>query len=74
MWKRLWRTSPELMATAALMVVVLAGAGVGLAIDPTIVPMITPMNMLLMSVFLHAADGGEGPAGAERCVAPRSSP
>jgi energy-converting hydrogenase Eha subunit F len=32
--KRLWRTSPELIATAALMTCVLAGAIVGLVIDP----------------------------------------
>jgi hypothetical protein len=34
MWQRLWRTSPELSTTAALMAVVLAGAVVGLAVDP----------------------------------------
>jgi hypothetical protein len=34
---RLWRTSPELIATAALMLVVLAGALVGLAVDPTVI-------------------------------------
>jgi energy-converting hydrogenase Eha subunit F len=32
--QRLWRISPELMATAALMLVVLAGAIVGLVVDP----------------------------------------
>jgi hypothetical protein len=37
MWQRLWRTSPELIATAALMLVVLAGAGIGLAVDPTVI-------------------------------------
>ncbi len=37
MVQRLWRTSPELMATAALMVVVLAGAIVGLVLDPTVI-------------------------------------
>src|SRR5690242_7829794 len=37
MWKRLWHTSPELMATAALMVAVLAGAVIGLALDPTVI-------------------------------------
>ena len=37
MWQRLWRTSPELIATAALMVVVLAGALVGLAIDSRVI-------------------------------------
>jgi hypothetical protein len=37
MWNRLWQTSPELMATAALMVVVLAAATVGLATDPTVI-------------------------------------
>ncbi|HEY7189536.1 MAG TPA: hypothetical protein VH436_23425, partial [Vicinamibacterales bacterium] len=37
MWKRLWHTSPELMSTAALMLVVLAGAIVGLAVDPTVI-------------------------------------
>lgn len=34
---RLWRTSPELIATAALMLVVLAIAIVGLAVDPRII-------------------------------------
>jgi hypothetical protein len=37
MWQRLWRTSPELIATAALMVVVLAGAIAGLAVDSRII-------------------------------------
>jgi hypothetical protein len=37
MLKRMWRTSPELVATAALMLPVLAGALAGLAVDPTIV-------------------------------------
>ena len=37
MWQRLWRTSPELMVTAAVMVPVLAGAMVGLAIDPRVI-------------------------------------
>lgn len=37
MWQRLWRTSPELMATAVLMLVVLAGALIGLAIDRTVI-------------------------------------
>src|SRR5262245_48578489 len=37
MWQRLWRTSPELIAVAALMLVVLAGAIVGLAIDPRVI-------------------------------------
>ena len=37
MWQRLWRTSPELMGTAALMAVVLAAAIVGLAIDPRVI-------------------------------------
>src|SRR5262245_34562719 len=37
MLRRLWQTSPELMATAGLMVVALAGAIVGLAVDPTII-------------------------------------
>jgi hypothetical protein len=37
MWKRLWQTSPELMGTAALMLVVLAGAIVGLAVDSTVI-------------------------------------
>ena len=37
MWRRLWQTSPELISTAALMVVVLAGALVGLLVDPTII-------------------------------------
>ena len=36
-WQRLWRTSPELVVTAALMVPVLAGAMVGLAADPRVV-------------------------------------
>jgi hypothetical protein len=37
MGQRLWRTSPELITTAALMMVVLAGAMVGLAIDARII-------------------------------------
>jgi len=37
MFKRLWQTSPELIATAALMLIVLAGAIVGLAVDPRLV-------------------------------------
>ena len=37
MLQRLWRTSPELVATAVLMLPVLAGALVGLAVDPTVV-------------------------------------
>ena len=37
MWQRLWRTSPELIATAALMLVVLAGATIGLLADPTVI-------------------------------------
>ena len=37
MWQRMWRTSPELIATAALMAVVLAGAVVGLAIDSRVI-------------------------------------
>src|SRR5689334_23039521 len=37
MLRRLWQTSPELMATAALMLMVLAGAIVGLVADPTII-------------------------------------
>jgi hypothetical protein len=40
MWQRLqrlWHTSPELIATAAVMLIVLAGALVGLAADPTII-------------------------------------
>jgi hypothetical protein len=37
MVQRLWRTSPELIVTAALMVPVLAGAIVGLAIDPRLI-------------------------------------
>jgi hypothetical protein len=35
--QRLWRTSPELIVTAALMVPVLAGALVGLMIDPRLI-------------------------------------
>jgi hypothetical protein len=35
--KRLWQTSPELITTAALMLVVLVGAIVGLAVDPTVI-------------------------------------
>jgi hypothetical protein len=35
--KRLWQTSPELITTAALMLVVLVGAFVGLAVDPTVI-------------------------------------
>jgi hypothetical protein len=34
---RLWRTAPELIATAALMLIVLIGAIVGLAVDPRII-------------------------------------
>jgi hypothetical protein len=37
MLKRLWRTSPELVATAVVMLPVLAGALVGLALDPRVV-------------------------------------
>jgi hypothetical protein len=37
MLRRLWQTSPELITTAALMLVVLAGAVVGLLIDPTVI-------------------------------------
>jgi hypothetical protein len=37
MLQRMWRTSPELMATAGLMLVVLAGAGVGLIADPRVI-------------------------------------
>lgn len=37
MLQRLWRTSPELIATAALMLIVLAAAIVGLAVDPTVI-------------------------------------
>ena len=37
MWQRVWRTSPELTATAGLMLVVLAGAVAGLAVDPRVV-------------------------------------
>jgi hypothetical protein len=37
MFRRLWQTSPELIATAALMLPVLAGAFVGLAVDPTVI-------------------------------------
>ena len=35
--KRMWQTSPELIATAALMQIVLAVALVGLALDPRII-------------------------------------
>lgn len=37
MLNRMWRTSPELVTTAALMQVVLLGAIVGLAVDPRII-------------------------------------
>lgn len=37
MLQKLWRTSPELIATAALMQIFLVGALVGLAVDPTII-------------------------------------
>ena len=37
MFKRLWQTSPELIATALLMLVVLAGATAGLALDPRLI-------------------------------------
>src|ERR1041385_8982679 len=35
--KTLWQTSPELMATAVLMLIVLAGTLVGLAVDPRVI-------------------------------------
>jgi hypothetical protein len=35
--KRLWQTSPELIATAAVMQVVLIGALIGLAVDPRVI-------------------------------------
>ena len=34
MVKRLWQTSPELIATGVLMLIVLAGTMVGLVVDP----------------------------------------
>ena len=37
MIKRLWQTSPELVATTVLMLVVLAGAAVGLVLDPRVI-------------------------------------
>lgn len=37
MLRRLWKASPELMATAGFMLIVLTGAIVGLAVDPTII-------------------------------------
>lgn len=37
MLQRLWQTSPPLIATAALMLIVLGGAIVGLAVDPTVI-------------------------------------
>jgi hypothetical protein len=37
MLQRLWQTSPELIAPAALMLIALAGAVVGLAIDPRMI-------------------------------------
>lgn len=37
MVQRLWQTSPELIATAGLMLIILAGAIVGLAVDPTVI-------------------------------------
>jgi hypothetical protein len=37
MVRKLWQNSPELMATAGLMLIVLAGALVGLVVDPTII-------------------------------------
>ena len=37
MFKRLWNTSPELIATAALMAVVLAAAIIGLMVDPRVI-------------------------------------
>jgi hypothetical protein len=37
MLRRLGQTSPELIATAALMILVLAGAGIGLVVDPRII-------------------------------------
>jgi hypothetical protein len=36
-WQRVWRTSPELIATAALMAVILVGALAGLAIDSRVI-------------------------------------
>ena len=35
--QRLWETSPELIVTAALMLIVLAGAIIGLAVDPRVI-------------------------------------
>lgn len=37
MVQRLWQTSPELIATAGLMLLVLGGSIVGLAVDPTVI-------------------------------------
>jgi hypothetical protein len=37
MVQRLWQTSPELIATAALMLIVLGGSIVALAVDPTVI-------------------------------------
>ena len=37
MFKRLWQTSPELVTTVLLMLVVLAGATAGLALDPRLI-------------------------------------
>ena len=37
MWQRLWRTSPGLMATAGVMLMVLAGAAIGLVVDSRVI-------------------------------------
>jgi hypothetical protein len=37
MLQRLWKTSPELIATATLMLLILAGALVGLVVDPRVI-------------------------------------
>src|SRR5690349_7094659 len=37
MWQRSWRTSPELIATAGLMLLVLLGAAIGLAVDSRVI-------------------------------------
>lgn len=37
MWRRMWQTSPELIGTAALMLIVLGVAVVGLALDPRVI-------------------------------------
>ena len=61
MFKRLWQTSPELIATAALMLIVLAGAMVGLAVDPTVITgapaWLKPAKFAVVHHHLHGHAG-----------------